>query len=93
MERIFLKCTTIYGHESHLGHVTCTMLMNFINLYPSAYIQNLVENGNVVSEKIKLNLSCINNIGPRSRNDHDLRYSHVFIKSNSLRSQAAIVSE
>ena len=29
----------------------------------------------------------------RSRNDIDLQYSHIFIKSISLRSQAAIVSE
>ena len=35
----------------------------------------------------------INDIAQRSRNDLDLQYSHIFIKSISLRSQAAIVSE
>ena len=49
-------------------------------------IQNLVENGPVVSEKSKS--SYVNDIGPRSRNDLDLQYSQIFIKS-----QAAIVSE
>ena len=94
LERRFLKILTIYGHGSHLGNVTCKMLMNFFNnLYLQAYIQNLVENGPVVSEKNKVQSSSINDIGPRSRNDLDLQYSHIFIKSISLRSQAAIVSE
>ena len=34
-----------------------------------------------------------NDIAQRSRNDLDLQYSHIFIKSISFRSQAAIVSE
>ena len=55
-KEIFKKVFTIYGHGSHLGHVTCKMLMNFYKLVPKAYIQNLVENGQVVSEKSKLNL-------------------------------------
>ena len=43
--------------------------------------------------KKKAKSSSINDIGPRSGNDLDLQYSHIFIKSISLRSQAAIVSE
>ena len=39
---------TIYGHGSHLGHVTSIMFINF-----HAYMQNLVENGHVNSEKSK----------------------------------------
>ena len=52
----FLKCFTIYGQCSHLGHVTDNMLMDFINFYLQAYKKNLVENGPVVSEKSKINL-------------------------------------
>ena len=68
------ECFTIYGHGSHLDHLTSIMLMIFYNLVPKslytkpglkwpsvffislnlkAYIQNLVENGRVVSEKSK----------------------------------------
>ena len=35
----------------------------------------------------------VHNLGPRSRNDLDLQYSHIFTKSICLRSLAAIVSE
>ena len=28
-EEDFLKVFTIYGHGSHLGHVTCTISINF----------------------------------------------------------------
>ena len=41
----------------------------------------------------KVKSSSINDIEPRSRNDLELQYSYIFIKSISLRSQAAIVSE
>ena len=64
------------------------MLMNFHNLNLQAYIQNLVENGQVASEK-----RMLNDIGPRSRNDLDVQYSHIFMKSISLWSETAIVSE
>ena len=40
-----------------------------------------------------LKFSYVNDIRLRSKNDLDLKYSHIFIKSISLRSQAAIVSE
>ena len=64
-----------------------------------AFIQNLVQNGSVVSEKIRFEFMYIHNLGPRSRNDLDLQYSYTFIKSFSclyipiFRSQASIVSE
>ena len=61
-------------------------------MYQIADIQNLVKNGTVVSEKSKFQFSNVNDLGPRSRNDLDLQYSHIFIKSISLRSYAAIVS-
>ena len=58
-----------------------------------ADIQNLVKNGPVVYEKSKFQFSNVNDLGPRSRIDLDLQYSHIFIKSISLRSYAAIVSD
>ena len=71
----------------------------YISLYLKAFIQNLVQNGTVVSEKIWFEFLYVHDLGPRSRNDLDLQYSHTFMKSISclhlptIRSQAAIVSE
>ena len=68
-------------------------------MYLKAYIQNLVKNSLVVSEKAKFKFSYVNSFGPRSSNDIDLKYSHIFINSISclhlpiFKSQAAIVSE
>ena len=68
-------------------------------LYLKAIIQNLVQNGPVVSEKFWFEFLYVHYLGPRSRNDPDLQYSHTFMKSISclylptFRSQAAIVSE
>ena len=62
-------------------------------MYLKADIQNLVKNGPVVSEKSKFQFSNVNDLGPKSRNDFDLQYSHIFIKSISLRAYAAIVSD
>ena len=62
-------------------------------------MQNLVQNGSVVSEKIRFKFLYVHELGPRSRNDFDLQYSHTFIKSFSclylpiFRSQASVVSE
>ena len=60
-------------------------------MFLQAYIQNFAENGQVVTDKTS-SVSCVNDLGPRSRNDIDLQYSHIFIKIISFRSQAAIVS-
>ena len=70
-----------------------------ISLYLKAFIQNLVQNGPVVSEKIWFDFLYVHDLGPWSRNDLDLHYSHTFMKSISclylptFRSQASIVSE
>ena len=70
-----------------------------VGLYLKAFIQNLVHNGPVVSEKIRFEFLYVHDLGPRSRNDLDLQYSHNFMKSISclylptFRSQASIVSE
>ena len=98
-EEDFKGVFTIYGHGGHLGHVTSIMLINFLSLYLKAFIQNLVQNGSVVSEKIRFEFLYVHDLGPRSRNDLDLQYSHTFIISISclflptFRSQASIVSE
>ena len=71
----------------------------FISLYLKSFIQNLVQNRTVVSEKIQFKFLYVHDLGPRSRNDLDLQYSHTFINSirylllPTLRSLAAIVSE
>ena len=71
----------------------------FISLYLKAFIKNLVQIGTVVSEKIQFEFLYVHDLGPRSRNDLDLRYSHTFIYSNRclllllFRSLAAKVSE
>ena len=43
--------------------------------------QNLVQIGTVVSEKIQFECLYVHDLGPRSRNDLDLQYSHIFIYS------------
>ena len=90
---------TINGHGGHLGHVTRIMFINFHFLVPEIFIQNLVQNGPVVSEKIWFEFLYVHDLGPRSSNDLDLQYSHTFMKSISclylptFRSQVSIVSE
>ena len=90
---------TIYGHGGHLGHVTRILLTNFLFLYLKAFIQYLVQNGTVVSEKIWFEFLYVHDFGPRSRNDLDLQYSLAFINLirclllPTFRSLAAIVSE
>ena len=70
-----------------------TLHQIFISLYLKAFIQNLVQIGRVVSEKIQFEFLYVHDLGPRSRNDLDLQYSNIFIKSICLRSLAAIVSK
>ena len=71
-EEDFLRVFTIYGRGGHLGHVTSIMLINFPFLVPERIIQNLIQNGSVVSEKIRFEFLYVHDIGPRSRNDLDL---------------------
>ena len=52
-----------------------------ISLYLKAFIQNLVHIGKVVSEKILFEFLYVHDLGPKSRNDLDLQYSHTFIYS------------
>ena len=74
---------TIYGHGGYLGHMTSTCIMSsdFISLYLKAFVKNLVQIGKVVSEKIRFEFLYVHDLGPRSRNDFDLQYSHTFVYS------------
>ena len=92
-EEDFQRVSTIYGHGSHLGHVTSIMSSDFHFLVPENIQKKLAQIGKVISEKILFEFLYVHNLGPRSRNDLDLLYSHIFIISISLSSQAAIVSE
>ena len=75
------------------------MSSDFHFLVMKAFIQSLVQIGTVVSEKIQFEFLYVHDLGPRSRNDLDLQYSHIFIYSIrcllllTFRSLAAIVSE
>ena len=75
------------------------MSSDFHILYLKAFIQNLVQNGSVVSKKMRFEFLYVHDLGSRSRNDFDLQYSNTFIKSfcclylPTFRSQALIVSE
>ena len=53
----------------------------FISLYLKAFIKKLVQIGKVVSEKIRFEFLYVRDLGPRSRKDLDLQYSHTFIYS------------
>ena len=64
-----------------------------ISLYLKAFNKSLVQINTVVSEKIRFEFLYVHDLGPRSRNDLDLQYSYIFIKSICLRSLSAIVSE
>ena len=76
---------------------SCHQIFN--SLYRTAFIQNLVQNGTVVFEKIWFYFLYVHDIGPRARHDLDLQYSHTFINSIrcllllTFRSLAAMVSE
>ena len=89
----------IYGRGGHLGHVTSIMSSDFYSWYLKACIQNKVQIGTVVSEKILFEFLYVHDLGPRSSNDLDLQYSQYFIYSirclllPTFRSLAAIVSE
>ena len=88
LKQDFLSIYTIYGHGSHLGHVTSIMLINFSFPCTKNSIQNLVENGPVVSEKSKFQFLYVNNLGPRSGNDIDL-HTHFYYSISCLHLQRA----
>ena len=70
-----------------------------ISLYLNAFIQTLVQIVTVVSEQIHFEFLYVHDLRPRSRNDLDIQYSHIFTYSMrcllllTFRSVAAIVYE
>ena len=80
--RRFLKGFTICGYGGHLGHGTSIMSSDFHFIEPESFKKKkLVQIGTVVSEKIRFECLYVHDLGPRSRNDLDLQYSHTFIYS------------
>ena len=53
------------------------LIINFHFLVPKSLHIKLGKNGTVVSEKSKFKFQFVNDLGPRSRNDLDLEYSHT----------------
>ena len=99
-EKKIFEGFTIYGLGGQIlvmSPASCHQI--FISLYLKAFIQNLCQNGTVVSEKIWFEFQYVHNLRPRSRIDLDLQYSYTFINSirylllPTLKSLAAIVSE
>ena len=80
-EKIFKGFLPYVGMVAILVMEPASCHQIFISLYLKAFIKNLVQIGKVVSEKIRFEFLYIHNIGPRSRNDLDLQYSHTFIYS------------
>ena len=79
-EEDFLRVFTIYGRGGHLGHVTSIMSSDFhFHVPESFHTKFLVKIGTVVSEKIQFEFLYVHDLGPRSRNDLDLQYSHIHI--------------
>ena len=62
-----------------MGPASCHQI--FIFMYLKAFIKNVVQIGEVVSEKKQFEFLYVHDLGPRSRNDLDLQYSHIFIYS------------
>ena len=59
------------------------MSSDFYFLVPESFHKNVIQIGTVVSEKIRFEFLYVHDLGPRSRNDLDLKYSHSFMKTIS----------
>ena len=57
------------------------MSSDFHFLVPESFHKTLVQIGTVVSEKMQFEVLYVHDLGPGSRNDLDLQYSHTFIYS------------
>ena len=98
-KKIFERFLPYMGMAAILVMLPASSHHIWISLYLKAFIQNLVQNSKVVSEKIRFEFFYVHNLGPWARNDLDLQYSHIFINSirclllPTFRSLAAIHSE
>ena len=54
-KKMFEGFFTIYEHGGHLSHMTSIMLLNLIYMFLKPYIQNLIKNDLVASEKTSFN--------------------------------------
>ena len=52
-KKIFLRFFTIYGHGSHVGHVTQLICINFHSYSPSSFHMNFGSNSQTVFEENK----------------------------------------
>ena len=57
------------------------MFSDFHFPVPESFRKKFVQIGKVDSEKIRFDFLYVLDLGPRSRNDIDLQYSHTFIYS------------
>ena len=83
LEKIFEGFLPYMGMAAILVMLPGLCKQIFISLYLKAFIQNLVQNGPVVSEKIRFEYLYVHDLGPRSSNDLDPQHSHTFMKSIS----------
>ena len=58
--------------------MTIIMSSDFYFPVPESFHKKLIWIGTVVSEKIWFEFLYVHDLGPRSRNDFDLQYSHIF---------------
>ena len=79
--------------------MTSIVSSDFHLVVSESFHKKLVKIDTVVSEKIRFEFLYVHDLGPKSRNDLDLQYSHTFIYSIrcllllTFRSLATIVSE
>ena len=97
-KKIFEGFLPYMGVVAILGHVTSIMSSDFHFHVPESF-HTKFGICTVASEKIQFEFLYVQHLGPRSRNDLDLQYSHIFIYSISclylptFMSLAAIASE
>ena len=85
-EKIFEGFLPYWGVAAILVMPLASCHQVFISLYPKTFIQSLVQIDTVVSEKVQIEFLYVHDLGPRSRNDIDLQYSHIciYIGKNTL---------
>ena len=98
-EEYFWRVFTIYVCGGHFGHVTSIMSSYFHFRVPESFHTKFGSDRHSSFWENPVWFFYVHNLWPRSRNDLDLQYSHIFICSIRclrllpFRSLAAIVSE
>ena len=84
-EEYFRRIFTIYGSVGHIGHVTSIMLSDSHFLVPKKLSYKIwFRSAQQFLRKIQFEFLYVHDLGPRSRNDLDLQYSHIFRYSTKL---------